>query len=108
MVTGGGVDQLRRNPNPSARFAHAPLQHVADAEVTADLLNADRLVLIGHDRVAGDHAKLLEAGQLGDQVLGDAVGEVLLLGIAAKVREREHSDRRQGRGPAPSSPCGPL
>ena len=99
MMSGCRFHQLRRDPHPRACFADAPFQHVADAEVTADLLDARRLALVGHDRIARDHAQLLEAGQLRDQVLGETVGEVVLLGIAAEVRERQHGDRGQGRTP---------
>ena len=95
MMAGCRLDQLGRDPDPGAGLADAALEHVADAEVAADLLHPRGLGLVGHDRVARDHAQLLEAGQLGDQVLGQAVGEVVLLGVAAEVRERQDRNRGQ-------------
>ena len=50
--------------------------------------------LVGEARIAGDHEQRLEARQRGDDVLDHAVGEILLLGIAAHVLERQHGDGR--------------
>ena len=44
-------------------------------------------------RVAGDHEQGAEARQLRDDVVGDAVAEILLFGVAAHVGERQHGDR---------------
>jgi hypothetical protein len=48
-MTDGGVDQLRRDPHPPTGLADAPLEHVANTEIPTDLLNADRLALVGQD-----------------------------------------------------------
>ena len=40
----------------------------------ADLADVDRLVLVGQGCIAGDHVQRAKSGELGDQVLGHAVG----------------------------------
>ena len=93
MVVGIGVDQLHGDPHPVARLAHAAFDHVLDAELRRDVLDLDRLALVDEGRVARDHEQLPEPRQLGDDVLGQAVGEEFLLGVAAHVGERQHRDR---------------
>jgi hypothetical protein len=44
-------------------------------------------------RVAGDHVEVLEAGEVGDDVLGDPVREAPGRLVPAEVVEREHRDR---------------
>src|SRR5262249_58769266 len=51
------------------------------------------LALVGEARVASDDEEAAVLRQVGDDVLGDAVEEVLLLGIARHVLKREHRDR---------------
>ena len=48
------------------------------------------------DGVAGDDEQVAEARQLGDDVLGQPVGEELLLRVAAHVGEGQHGDRGLG------------
>ncbi len=81
MVARGRVDQLGGNAHPVGRLAHASLEHVLDAELARDPLHVDCLALVGERRVARDDEEPAEARQRGDNVLGDAVGEVLLLGV---------------------------
>ena len=87
------VDQLRGDPHPVAGLAHAALEHVADAERLGHVRHGDRCLLVDEGRVAGDDVQLGQLREIGDDVLADAVGEILLLGIAAHVVEREHGDR---------------
>jgi hypothetical protein len=93
---GGRVDELRGDPDPASGLADATLEHVAHAEALADLADIDVLALEREGRVAGDDEELRELRQRGDDVLGNAVGEILLFGIAAHVGERQHGDRRTG------------
>ncbi len=91
-MVGVGPDQLDRDAHPAARFAHAAFEHIAHAQFLADLLDVDGLAFVGEGRVAGDHREGAPAGEHRDDVLGDAVGEELLLGIAAEICERQHGD----------------
>ena len=54
----------------------------------------DRLVLVDEGRVARDDEQVAKARERGDDVLGQAIGEKLLLGLAAHVGERQDGDRR--------------
>ena len=71
----------------------AALEHIAHAELAADLAHVVPLPLNASSRVAGDDEQLAAAGELGDEVLGESVGEPLLSLIAAKVVKRQDGDR---------------
>jgi hypothetical protein len=52
------------------------------------------LVLVDEAGVSGDDEEPPQSGKSGDDVLGDAVAEIFLLGIATEVGEGEHGNRR--------------
>jgi hypothetical protein len=64
------------------------------------------LALEGEGRVAGDHEAVADAREIGGQVLGYAVGEIVLGRVAGQVGEGQYDDgkmrgfgpRRRGRG----------
>ena len=89
-----GVDELSGDAHAAGGFAHAALQHVAHAELARDLPHVDRLALVGEGGIARDHEEPLLPRKAGDDVLGQAVRKVILIGIAAHVLERQHRDRR--------------
>ena len=104
------ADQLPGDPHPRAGLADAALQHEAHAELLAHLLHVDGLALVRERGVAGDDEQPRDLREVGDDVLGDAVAEVFLLGVAAHVVERQHDDRRsrrRGAVGAPMAPAGP-
>ena len=78
-------------------LAHATLDHVADAQLLGDLLHMDGPVLVDKGRVARDHEEPTQLGQRGDDVLADAIGEILLLRFPAHVDEGKHGDGRSVR-----------
>ena len=96
VAAGGCVDELGGDPDPAAGLAHAPFEHMAHAEALADLADVDVLALERESRIAGDDEELRELRQRGDDVLGNAVGEIFLFGIPAHVGEGQHGDRRMG------------
>ena len=57
-------------------------------ELAPDILDLRRLILVGERRRAADHEQGAEPRKLGDHVLGQTVGEVVLIGVAAEVGER--------------------
>jgi len=59
-----------------------------------DLLHIDRLAFVGKARIAGDHEQPADARERSDDLLDHAVGEILLLRVAAHVLERQHRDGR--------------
>ncbi len=94
MRAGLRLDQLGGDPHPIAALPHAAFEHIAHAEVAADLLHIDRLTLVGKGRVAGDDEQPADAREGGDDLLDHAVGEIFLLGVARQVLKRQDSDRR--------------
>jgi hypothetical protein len=93
----GRVDELRREAHPPRVGLQAALEHVAHAQLPADLAQVDRLALVGVDRVVGDHQQVGVLGEVGDEVLGDPVGEPPPPRVAREVGERQDGDGRLGR-----------
>jgi hypothetical protein len=48
-------DQLRSDADAVAGFAQAAFEHIADAELTPDLLHINRAALVSEGGVARDH-----------------------------------------------------
>ena len=55
------IDQLRGDAHPTSGLAHAAFEHVANAELAADLLHIDGLAFVGKARSAGDDEKPADA-----------------------------------------------
>ena len=85
LRAGLAIDELRGDPEPIAGPPHAALEHVANAELARDLTHVDGAALVGEGRAARDDSEAAEAAERGDDVLDDAIGEIVLPGIAAKV-----------------------
>ena len=103
VVSGCRLDQLGGHAHPVGGLAHASFEYVSNAQVAAHFLDLDRRALVGEHRVAGDDEEPRYLRKRGDDVVGDAVGEVLLLGIGAHVVEWQDGDRglvRHRRGGA--------
>ena len=98
VLAGLGVDQLAGDADAPARRPDAALQHVAHAEFAGDLPHVHGFALVDEGRVAGDDEQPAQARERRDDVLGDAVGEVILLGIAAHVGEWQDGDRGLAEG----------
>jgi hypothetical protein len=64
------------------------------AQLAPDLLHTDRAPFIGEAGVARDHEQGRIARQGSYDVLGNPVGEKLLLRVAAHIGEGQHRDRR--------------
>ena len=86
------IDQLRRYAYPVAAAPHAALDHVAHAELPAHFLDFCRLTSEGKRGIARDDEQGAELGQFRDDVLADAVGEEVLLGIRAHIVEGQNGD----------------
>ena len=92
-----GINQLRDDAQPIRRASNAALDDVRDTELRRDLLRALVGFLIAHHRGARDHLEASDLRELGDDVLGDTVAEVLIVCAGAHVRQRQHGDRRLAR-----------
>jgi hypothetical protein len=55
-----GIKQLRADADPVTRPADASLQHIAHAQLAADLLRVDGLVTVCERAIARDHEAALD------------------------------------------------
>src|SRR5215467_891371 len=94
MRGGFGVDQLPGDPNPAAGLPHRTFKDIADAEFAPDLLHIDRLTLVRKARIASDDEEPADATERSNDFFDHSVGEILLLGVAAHILERQHRNRR--------------
>jgi catechol 2,3-dioxygenase-like lactoylglutathione lyase family enzyme len=98
LRAGVRLDELRADTDLGRRPAHASLEDVADAELLRRVLHVDLAAAARREaRASRDHHDGLEAGQRREDVLGHAVGEVILPGLSGQVREGKHRDRRRRR-----------
>ncbi len=91
------VDQLRGDAHRRARFAHRSLQDMVDAERVADLAQVVVLTLECKGRSPPGNLELLDRGQGIQDLLGDAVRKIFLLGIGTHVDEWQYGDRLAAR-----------
>lgn len=59
--------------------ANAALNHVANAEVPADIPNVRRFAFVGKTGIPGRNAPIPDAYQEIDEFLGHAIGEIFLV-----------------------------
>ena len=97
MIAGLGVDELHVHAHPIAAALHRTFKDVTHAQLAADLLHIDMFAFVSESRVAADHERAADARQICGQALGDAINEILLLGIAADIGEGQNNDREAGR-----------
>ena len=76
---------------------HAALQSVAHAEFAPELLHVDRLAFVGEGGVAGDDETVRQVREVGGEIVGDPVGEIVLVRVAAQDFERQDDDREPRR-----------
>ena len=93
MRVGCGVDQLRVHPDLVAQAAYASFEDIPHRKFAADLLHIDPLAPIGEGSAAGDYEHACNSREIGRQILGDCVREILLFPVVAEVRKREDDDR---------------
>jgi hypothetical protein len=98
VIAGVDADQLHRDPYRAAGLAHAALEYVGHVQRLGDLLDPRRPALEVEAGGARRHPQLRHPGEQADQLLGQAVGEVLLVLRLAHVDERQDRDRLFGRG----------
>ena len=82
-----GIGELGVDANLFARPLNAPFEHIAHADLAADLFRIDRLVPISERGVARDDERADEPRQIGRQVFSDPVGKILLVGSVAEIGE---------------------
>jgi len=97
MITGFNVYKLHINSHPVAATLYRTLKDIADIQLPTQLLHVHRFPFEGERRVARDHERASDARQVRGEALGHAIGEIVLLGIATDIREREHDDGQARR-----------
>src|SRR5437868_1802437 len=98
MVTVPYTDQLGHDPQRVAVAAYTPLENSADAELLADLADADILSFEGECRSARGNMEPFDVGQRVDDLLSDAIGEIFVARLPAHIYERQYGNRGR-RGP---------
>ena len=98
MIAGFGVDQLHVDAHAVSAALNAALQHIADVQLAADLLQIDGLALVGEGGIAPDHERAANARKIGREALRDPVDEMLLLRVAADIGEGQDDHREARRG----------
>src|SRR6476660_9131662 len=83
------IYELGSHPNLVAKRLNAAFENVFHVEVAAYLADVGRLALVDLGRIAGDDDKVLGVGEIGNYVLGNAIGKAVPLGIASDVIERQ-------------------
>src|SRR6516225_8166245 len=97
VIAGFGIDQLHVHPKAVAATLHRAFEHIADVQLTSQLLYVDRLALEGERGVARNHERAIDTRQIRSQALGYAIRKIVLLGTAAYIGERQHH-QGQARG----------
>ena len=87
MTTGRAIDQLHGDANPATCLPDAPLKDVSDIQLAGSLNDFNGFAFEGEGGIPSDYENGRNLGEVGDNVLGDAVTEVLLFWIAAHVGE---------------------
>jgi hypothetical protein len=112
VVAAARIDQLRRDPDLVALLAHAALEDVGHAEPLADGAQVLLLALEGEGGGAPGDAEILDPGQHVEQLLGQALGEILVVRVHRHVDEGQHRDgqvavrpRRRPAGSAAPRPA---
>src|SRR4029450_7262698 len=89
----GNANQLRCDPHLRAVAAHAALDDIRHPELATDLPDVAALVLELKHRSARYHLELRHLGEDIQQLFRHAVGEIILLSLAAHVCEWQDGDR---------------
>ncbi len=96
MLLGPCVDELSGDAEPAPGFPHASLQREPDVQLLGDLGKPQARGPVLHGRRAADDSKSPDAGQIGNDLLGQAVTEVGVVRIRAHVGERQHDEAAPG------------
>src|SRR5215470_5492134 len=87
VVTSRRLDQLCGDAETIGGPPHAAFEHVAHAELATDFAYVCSRTLVSKGGAARDHKKCMVVRQVGDDVLGDALREILLFGGPAHTRK---------------------
>src|SRR5215472_12438155 len=97
MCTAFGVYQLRVHLNLVAYPSQATFENIMDPKLAADLLRTYRFAFVGECCTAGNHKTLGSPREIGGQILGDPVGEILMFRVIGEVHERQNDNGKPCR-----------
>src|ERR1700733_5184020 len=86
------INKLRVDAHPVLVALYRAFEDITHPQFLTDLLGVDVLAFEGEGSVARDHEAVADARQIGGEVLGDAISEIILAWIAREVPERQHHD----------------
>jgi hypothetical protein len=86
------LDQLGSDPDAGANSADASFEDIVDPEFLSDLPDIDLTPLVGKNGITGDYQEVLEMRELGDQVLGEPICDILLRWIAPEIGKGEYGN----------------
>src|SRR5262245_44247009 len=92
------VNELRYDSKLVAVLAHAAFDHVANAQVFADLPHIDGLALISEGRTAGDDHHVWEARERRKEVFGHPVTQIAKVLVGAQIIKRQNCYRWNSGG----------
>ena len=98
MIAGGAVDQPRIDAHAAPFLPHRAFEDVVHVEIMGQLAHVGLPSLERLHAVARGDEQRRHLREVGDDVLGQSVGEVFLLGIAGDVDEGQHGDGRAVAG----------
>ena len=75
------IDQLNIDLNMVAGALHAAIENVAHPELASDLLRTDGFALVSERSHGRDHEAPRNPRQVGGEIFGDRIGEILLVWI---------------------------
>ena len=92
MRAGARVDELRIDADGASHPAYAPLEHIPDTQLAANLPGIHGLALECERSVPGNDKASNNLRQITCQILGYAIGKVVLARIATQVAKGQHND----------------
>src|SRR6478752_8028437 len=83
------VNELSGHAHARASLSYAAFQDKVGAEFFADVLHLSRPFFVSERSVTRNDGKRRNLREISNDVLGDAIAEIFLLGIAAHIGERQ-------------------
>src|SRR5262249_13286048 len=87
-------DELRIDAHAIGGRLNAPFNYIVSTELLSDLGGANRLALVGKCGGSGDDKKVVDLGELGCEIFGDAVRQMLMTRRASQIHEGQNNDGR--------------
>jgi hypothetical protein len=97
LCVGPGVDELRGNPEVGTSAPDTSGQHIARAELARDGTQVLVAPLQAHRGLSRDDAQRLDHREVGNHLVGEAIGEMIGLLFPGHDRERQDRDRTELR-----------